>query len=72
MANILGKENLSKRGRIGPVNKGLAAAGEFMRFAFGWGGGIHAGLCWPEVPVEAKEVSKAPKLAFTAVGQGVF
>jgi hypothetical protein len=35
MATMLGKENLSKRGRTGPVNKGLAAVGEFIRFPFG-------------------------------------
>jgi hypothetical protein len=35
MAIILGKENLSKRGRIAPVNKGLAAGGEFIGFPLG-------------------------------------
>ena len=29
MATILGKENRSKIGKIGPVSKGLAVAGEF-------------------------------------------
>jgi hypothetical protein len=34
MATILGKENRNKRGKIGPVNKGLTAAGAFMGFPF--------------------------------------